>query len=244
MDGILRCSLYAFGPNRLHYCGPDSNRELLSYIEQGVVDGGLETLLKGFRTMYPYLELIARANGIADPFDDRVVEAYWIGNDLLDGVSKRRLYRHLEEGLDLKRKLDVGGFSAVADRIGLGAVPHHSFHVLSVWKRTGNVPVAHTLESLDACCVSWGDVIAVDGPKVEVMREPIVEGVGGLTLGKAEKTVVLRRPDCREDIDALKPGDIVTMHWSVPCEVITPTQAEALRRYTVRHLEMAIVPGR
>lgn len=203
----------------------------------------METLLKGFRTMYPYLELIARANGIADPFDDRVVEAYWIGNELLEGVDKRRLYRHLEEGLDLKRKLDVRGFSVVADRIGLGAVPHHSFHVLSVWKRTGNVPIAHTLESLDACRISWGEVVAVSGPKVEVMREPLVEELGGLKLGPTEKITIFRSPDCREDIDALKPRDTVTMHWGVPCEVVTPAQTDALRKYTVRHLAMAVVPG-
>ena len=32
----------------------------------------------------PYLRLIAAANGIADPLDRRVVEAYWLGNGLLE----------------------------------------------------------------------------------------------------------------------------------------------------------------
>lgn len=243
MDGILRCSLYAFGPNRLHYCGPDANHELLSYIDRGLVDPGLEALLKQFRTLYPYLNLIARANGIADPFDDRVVEAYWIGNELLEGVGKRKLFRHLEDGLDLKRKMTLRGFGAVTDRIGLGAVPHHSFHVLSVWKRTNDAPVEHSLESLDNCRISWGEVVSVSGPKIEVLREPLIESGGRLTLGPPVKTTVLRSPDCREDIDAVKAGDIITMHWGVPCEVVTPAQAATLRKYTAQHLAMAVVPG-
>ncbi len=45
----------------------------------------------------PYLQLIARSNDIADPFDARVVEAYWIGNELLDGVEVRQLYDSLVE---------------------------------------------------------------------------------------------------------------------------------------------------
>lgn len=199
-------------------------------------------MLKQFRTLYPYLNLIARANGIADPFDDRVVEAYWLGNDLLEGVGKRKLFRHLEDGLDLKRKMSLRGFGEVTDRIGLGAVPHHSFHVLSVWKRTNDAPVEHSLESLDSCRISWGEVMEVSGPKIEVMREPLVESGGRLSLGPAERTTVLRRPDCREDIDELKPGDIVTMHWGVPCEVVSPAQAADLKRYTQRHLAIAVLP--
>ncbi len=200
-------------------------------------------MLSKFRTLYPYLNLIARANGIRDPFDDRVVEAYWIGNGLLEGVGKSRLYRHLEDGLDLKRKMRPGGFSAMADRIGLGAAPHHSFHVLSVWKRTNDAPVEQSLEALDSCRISWGEVISVSGPKIEALRRPLVESSGRLSLGSAVRATVLRRPDCREDIDAIGPGDIITMHWGVPCEVITPVQARALRKYTERHLDMALLPG-
>lgn len=200
-------------------------------------------MLSKFRTLYPYLNLIAHANGIADPFDDRVVEAYWIGNELLRGVGKRKLFRHLEDGLDLKRKMDIRGFSSITDRIGMSAVPHHSFHVISVWKRTNDAPVEHTLESLDNCRISWGEVTDVNGPKIEVMREPLVEHGGNLSLGPAEKATVMRSPDCREDIDALKARDIVTMHWGVPCETITPKQALTLRKYTTHHLSMAIMPA-
>jgi hypothetical protein len=74
------------------YCGCDDNRTLFEYGIENATDGGLSPLLRRFTGALPYLQLIARAKGIADPFDPRVVEAYWIGNQLLDGVEVRQLY--------------------------------------------------------------------------------------------------------------------------------------------------------
>jgi hypothetical protein len=239
MDGILRCSRYAFGPNRLHYCGPDANQEILAYINEGESDPGLTVLLRGFATMFPYLRLIAQANGIRDPFDDRVVEAYWIGNDLLENVGRQRLWRHLAEGLEMKKKLDPRSFELVEDKIAQGAAPHHSFHVLDIWKRTGHLPIAQTLESMDECRISWGEVVAVDGPKITVETEPLVLLDGKLSLNPPAKRTIVRALESLSDIEQLAAGQIVTIHWGVPCEVITPGQAAQLRKYTLRHLNLA-----
>src|SRR5690242_9162463 len=97
IEGSLRFIHYAFMPNRLRYCGGDDNRTLFEYGVEQAVDGGLAPLLRRFTGALPYLQLIARANGIADAFDSRVVEAYWIGNDLLQGVEVRQLYDSLLE---------------------------------------------------------------------------------------------------------------------------------------------------
>ncbi|KPJ84999.1 hypothetical protein AMJ57_04665, partial [Parcubacteria bacterium SG8_24] len=183
MDGILRCSRYAFGPNRLHYCGPDANSEILAYLRQGESDPGLESLLSMFRTMYPYLQLIAEANGLADPFDEQVVEAYWIGNRLLEAVGRKPFYRHLSETLGMRRRIGGRAFNLVTDKLAAGALPHHSFHVFDIWKRTGNTETEHTLESMDSCRISWGRVTAVDGPSVTLLSEPLLLREGKLTLG-------------------------------------------------------------
>jgi hypothetical protein len=79
LSGSLRFIRYAFMPNRLRYCGGDDNRTLFEYGIENAVDGGLNPLLRRFTGALPYLQLIASANGIADAFDPRVVEAYWIG---------------------------------------------------------------------------------------------------------------------------------------------------------------------
>lgn len=239
MDGILRCSRYAFGPNRLHYCGPDKNREIFSYINEEVSDEGLTGLLKQFETMYPYLRHIAEANSIKDPFDSRVVEAYWLGNNLLLNVEKQQFHKHLVDGLHLKKKLDVRSFELVEDKIAEGAVPHHSFHVLDIWRRTGHVEKEHTLESMDECRVSAGVITKVSGPFIEVQREPLVYIGGKLLLGEPVIKKLVRRLESEYDIEQLAVGDIVSIHWSVICEKISAQQATTLKKYTLKHIALA-----
>ncbi|MCK9352287.1 MAG: DUF6390 family protein [Candidatus Pacebacteria bacterium] len=239
MDGILRCSKYAFGPNRLHYCGPDRNSEIFSYIEEKETDDGLVRLMSQFETMHPYLLHIAEANHIQDPLDDRVVEAYWIGNDLLEKIPKQKFYAHLLDGLHLKDKFGLKGFNAIAGKIDQGAVPHHSFHVFDIWRRTGHVEREHTLESMDACRISSGKIVSVNGPFIIVLTEPLLYEKGKLFLGPASEKKLVRQLESDYDIEQLKKDDIVTIHWNVICEKITKRQEENLKKYTLRHIRLA-----
>jgi len=239
MDGLLRCSKYSFGPNRLHYCGPDANRELLAYIKSGTRDPGLDSIIKGFKTLYPYLKFIAEANGIRDSFNDKVVEAYWIGNELLETIEKKNFYRHLLEDHELKKRIGGKAFEEITEKIQEGAVPHHSFHVFNIWKRAGNSGREHTLESMDSCRVSWGAVEKVDGPSIFVSTEPLVYENGKIFIGAKTNKKITRNLGSDFDIEQLKPGDTITMHWDVPCEVITANQALTLKKYTIKHLKLA-----
>lgn len=239
MDGLLRCSRYAFGPNRLHYCGPDANREIFDYIRGNQSDFGLKAILEQFRTMFPYLRRIADSNDIADPFDDRVVEAYWLGNRLLENVNQKEFYDHLVDDHGLKKKLDPRSFSRLADSIARGALPHHSFHVFAVWKRTGHNEKAQTLESVDSCRISWGEVLHVDGPFITVKTKPLILKAGKLALGEQIQKRIARCLDSYDDIERIAAGEIVSIHWDVPCEVITRRQVAALERYTEMSLQLA-----
>lgn len=238
-DGLLRCSRYAFGPNRLHYCGPDANRELFSYIDNDATDPGLEHILKAFKTMYPYLRLIADANNIRDAFDDRVVEAYWIGNRLLDTVQVKKFFNHLRDEQRLDQRMGWEAVNVIGETIVRGAVPHHSFHVLEVWRRTGHLDQEHTLESMDSCRISWGTVQEVDGPTIRVMTEPLTLQAGKLALGAPTLKKIVRSLGADFDIESLQPGHIVTIHWGVPCEVISKLQAAELKRRTLSHILFA-----
>ncbi|MCX6738604.1 MAG: DUF6390 family protein [Candidatus Parcubacteria bacterium] len=239
MNGILRCSRYAFGPNRLHYCGPDKNSEIFSHISEGEAGEGLTELLTQFETMYPYLSHIAEANNIQDPLSDKVVEAYWIGNSLLERVSKQKLYEHLRDKLRLKDKLGAKSFDLVTEKIGQGALPHHSFHVLDIWKRTGKEEREHSIENISECLVQVGKIISVSGPFIIVETEPVLYEKGKLTIGMPIQKNILRQLESDYDIEQLKSGDLVSIHWSVICEKITQRQAENLRKYTKRHIELA-----
>ena len=85
--GPLLFARYAYPPNALGLCGADGPRDLLEYGDAHASDAGLAEAARTFEGAWPYLELIAGANGIRDPLDPRVVEAYWVGNELLDNVS-------------------------------------------------------------------------------------------------------------------------------------------------------------
>ena len=130
-SGALRFARYAYPPNELGYCGPDASRQLLEQVAAGVDDRDLRRLLRGFEGAWPYLQLIAAANGIGDPLDDRVVEAYWVGNDLLDRVGPRLM------GDSLETRFRGPGRAAVGPpgrhRCRRAPLPHHSFHVFGVY---------------------------------------------------------------------------------------------------------------
>jgi len=238
MNGILRCSRYAFGPNRLHYCGPEANTELKDYINNSK-DSGLSHLLKQFQTLYPYLQSIAHANGIDDYFNDKVVEAYWLGNNLLENIGKPKFHSFLVDELQIKKRLPFKEFRWLEEKISRGAVPHHSFHVMNIWRRTGNMDVPHTLESMDECRVSAGVVKEVAGPDIIVEYEPLILESGRLALGAPLKRKLSRRLESEYDIEQMRAGETVSMHWGIPCEVITKIQAETLRKYTMRNIAFA-----
>lgn len=235
LAGPLRFIRYAFMPNRLRYCGVDDNSTLFEYGVESVVDGGLDPLLRSFSGALPYLQLIARANGISDPFDERVVDAYWIGNSLLEGVEARQLYDHLDERF--KKQLQGRTREWVLGKAPAGARPHHNFHVFDVHSRTGELD--HSLHTMDQCRVSWGKVVETAGPELVVERQPLVVLDGKLALGLVSRERVARQIEGRGFADVATVGDWVTVHWSWVCEVITPQQQASLSRYTDDHLRLA-----
>ena len=235
LEGMSRFVRYGFMPNRLRYCGGDDNRTLFEYGIERVVDKGLQQLLVQFTGALPYLKLIAHANGLADPFDARVVEAYWLGNELLEHVEMRQLYNSLAERFG--KQLQGRTRDLVLGKAPAGARPHHSFHVLDVHSRVGELPMAmHILES---CRVSWGRVQQVDGGELLVQRQPLVLCDQKLGLGEPSLERVVRQVDGRGFADAAQPGDWVSIHWGWVCEVISDRQQAQLERYTRYHLALA-----
>ena len=229
MDGILRCSRYSFGPNRLHYCGPD----------RSAVDMGVEAYLREFKTLYPYLKLIATANNIADPFDTQVVEAYWLGNELLENISQQKLYQFLLNNLELKKKIKLKEFNWLENKLQQGVRPHHSFHVLNLWRQISDRAEAQNFVSLAECCVSAGKIVSVKGPEIIVLAETLIYNQGKITLGAPENKTLTRQLEAEYDIEQLKPEQLISFHWGVPCEVISEKQASSLKKYTLQNIMFA-----
>lgn len=222
-QGLLMCGRYSFAPNSLHYCGPERQNDMLGYVQSGVVDVGLAGLLNRFDTLYNYLVLIAQQNNIADPFDRRVVEAYWLGNSLLGNVKVQAFAAHLSD--TLKRKLTGKKFSCVMDTSIRGGIPQHNFHVLNIFVRTGHHAVPHTLSTMDQCRISWGKVVDIQKQCV-VAVSPLTYKNNQLLLGKPEHRIV--------SCVAVKPkkGEWVSIHWGYVCDIVTDWQRINLQRYT------------
>ncbi len=239
-SGALRFGRYAFPPNRLGYCGPTDHAALLEYVASGRPDRGLVELERRFDGAYPYLALIALANGIPDPFDERVVEAYWVGSPLLAGVGAAPFHESLRSRF--RGRMDGRSFDWLTAKLRLGAVPHHDFHVFDVYTRAGlmNDPGAPVmLETMDACRISWGAVVDVERDQLLIRRRPLLLAGGRLALGEPRMERVTRQLDGRGFVDEARPGDHVSVHWTWACEVLEPGALAGLRAVTDRCLALA-----
>ncbi len=77
---------YAHAPNALGYCGPADAAALRAVACGAGADVDVRRWPR-FSGAWPYQEVIAELAGIDDPLDERVVRAYWTGNELTDAVG-------------------------------------------------------------------------------------------------------------------------------------------------------------
>jgi hypothetical protein len=212
---------------------------LHDYIKSNKTDPGLELLLRKFETLYPYLRHIASINKIKDPFDASVVEAYWLGNTLLETENTRNLHKFLIDDLGTKKKMGGRDFEHLENKLPRGAVPHHSFHVLNVWRQTGHNDLLDDLRRMDQCRISSGLVTEVSGPEITVTTEPLVYVSGKIMISPPISKKIFRSLEAEYDIEQIKVGQIVSIHWGVPCEIITEHQANILKKYTQKSIDFA-----
>ncbi|WP_103759631.1 DUF6390 family protein [Streptomyces sp. SM10] len=220
-EGARLFARYAYPPNALGYCGPEDASALL----RTEVAGGIERRAREFEGAWCYLEFLAESAGIADPLDEKVVEAYWIGNDLLERASPAALLDRMRD----RFRTQAGGTWRDA---GDGALAHHSFQVFDVYpwagllRTTGN-PTA--LDVLDRCRIRTGVVRDVDGERVVVESAPLLWDGASIVTGTPHPESVRWSTGGRALIDRPSPGDVVALHWDWVCDVVTEEQAARIR---------------
>jgi hypothetical protein len=239
-SGPVRFARYAYGPNRLGYCGPDDAAALWQQAVEGTAEVGLRDLARQFEGAWPYLRLIADANGIRDELDARVVEAYWLGNDLLEAVTPNLLGRSLE--VRFRSRLDSSTWHWLKSKAPGGARPMHAFHVLDVFPCTGLLRSGdrdNLLGVMDACRIRWSRVLERDGDALVVSAVPLVLCDGRLALGAPIPQRVQAWRDGTSFVAAAEPGDVVALHWDWACERLSPRQLANLIGWTRFELEIA-----
>ncbi len=233
-SGLQLFARYAYPPNERGYCGPDDHLALLEYRTSGLIDGGLAELARAFHGPWPYLRLMADKTGAGGPFSERIVEAYWVGNDLLDQVDVLDFGNTVEE----RFKSRVGRrWPGMAEAIP-GGIPHHSFHVFVTYPWVGLLAQSdrgEPLRILDQCRIRWGQVVAVEGDTAVVRSRPLTWDGTRLDLGASRVESVVGGHGFAKP---LKPDEWVSMHWGWMCDRLGPRQLADLQRFSGRQLAM------
>jgi hypothetical protein len=227
---------YAFPPNELGYCGPPGSEELLAELDSG--EGGIDLVsrARAFDGAWPYLEALAECGNIADPLDDAVVRAYWVGSGLTDAVDPARLLARVQCAFAGQ----PGG--VVHDIVGdSNCLAHHSFHVFAVYPWLKLVPRAgpQALSVLQQCRIRWGTVVQLDREQAVVRSRPLVFDGSVLSLGTEALETVRWSADGRALVDRPSEDDLVSMHWDWMCDRLTAPDVDALDRCTDRALTLA-----
>ncbi len=229
-SGAQLFARYAYPPNELGYCGPDDASVLLG---RGIeAEAQIELHARQFEGAWSYLELIAAAAHIDDPLDPRVVEAYWLGNELLELIDDAATPQLLRERLPPQSGAMWGR-----------GLAHHGYHVFAVypWTRllfgaNGNAHAAATaLRVLDQCRIRWGTVTALDGDRAIVRCRPLAWHDATLVLGEPaaqSAAIVVDGRSLLAGETAPAVGDDVAMHWDWVCDVLQHDQLAALERCT------------
>ena len=222
---------YAYAPNALGYCGPP----LGATLRDGTVDDVRVAATK-FTGAWPYLQVLSKMTGIADPLDYRLVESYWVGG----GVGA-----DLDAGEFVDELLAIIGpqagryWSHLGPELVCEAAANHCFHVFGVypWSRLlGRGLDEHPMSVLENCRITWGTVLSRDGDDVEVSCRTLIWDGEALELSEPSPRRLEVWADGYSAVPNVAVGDDVAIHWGRLCGRLGAEQIRALADSTARQL--------
>ncbi len=229
IDSLKKACLYSIPPNKLGFCGPEGAcQKLEKFISNPSPENALDAKnsLKKFNALYPYLELIAEANG-RQPFSAEVIEAYWLGNGLLENVSFREMQKTILslQKHGLPRRIAERKAAGLPD----GMLPHHSMHVLYI--NFINPKVKPLIQNLGNCLIQWGEVQEKTAKGISIKGIELISESSELKLKEKEKTV-------QNPFNLLiQEKDQVSVHWGNAIERISSDELKNLKKYAIKNLE-------
>ena len=194
-------------------------------------DVDVPALARGFSGAWPYQQVLAELAGIDDPLDERVVRAYWTGNELTDRIANVRFGTALLERI----RPQAGHYWAhLTDDLLAEAAPTHAFHVFGVypWSRLLSTGLPEPLKVLDACRIGWAEVVEVEPEQLLVRMRHLTHDGGVLALGAVVEERIGHRSEGMSFIDQVAPGDHVAVHWGFACDRLTEEQVAQLEHWT------------
>lgn len=236
LSGARLATLYSLMPNRLGFCGPQEGcvyGKLRKFLLGEISEKEIRKILSKFEASYAYYKLIARKNDIRDPLNKKVVEAYWLGNKLLEKVNAEDVKKMILKDFVKPNLLSQ---ETAIQRIALipkNSKAHHSFHVFILGSVTGRVDFKD-VKLRDICRPGWGKVISMKGDKVLVEYEPLAEKSGKIKFGKKKRKYINWDRKLVPDISL---GDWVSFHWDFLAQKLKKENIKNLEKYTKSNLK-------
>ncbi len=224
---------YAYAPNALGYCGPPDPAALTSGSRERI-----EAMAKQFSGAWPYLQVLSKMTGIADPLDHRLVESYWLGGGVgaeLDATE------FIAELLAIIGPQAGHYWAHLNPQLRCEVAANHCFHVLGVypWSRLLGKGIAEQpVNVLDNCRITWGTVLSRDGDDVEVSCRRLIWDGHALALSEPSARRLDVWADGYSAVADVAAGDTVAIHWSRVCGRLGPEQARTLADATARQLRV------
>ncbi len=229
MDAIGFACRYSFITNKLDYCGKTGAfTELLDYIQAPKKEKQEKVceLLSSFFGLHSYLQLIAESNK-KNWLDFDVLEAYWLGNNLLENIRHREFQRTILSLQNFGLPRDIAEKKAVF--LPRNLLPQHSAHVLHVNFITQKL--APIEKNLSNCLIQWAQV---QGQKFD--GRIIAKGIELFSQNNEfvlrEKNKLLQNPF---SLQAEK-RDFVSVHWNNAIALLEEHQLENLKKFTLQNI--------
>lgn len=233
MNGTDLAVRFSYIVNSLRYCGPaEAHKKFIHYIKNKDNREEVDKILAHFEALMPYLQAIAEKTG-KKALDYDVVEAYWIGNSLLDRFDKKDLEKIINELV--KKGLPKSLSERLIKNLPEGFTPHHSFNVfyVGVGQTTGKVPT--TLPNMNSCMISYGKVQKIGENELHVKKSFIELKNNKYFFGKEKEHKISYIKDMLPDI---KVNDTVALHWDFATAVLDEKQLANLKKYTQKTLDV------
>lgn len=224
---------YAFAPNQLGYCGPPE----VATLQKGTAEEVRE-VAKRFSGAWPYLQVLSRMTGIADPLDYRLVESYWLGGGIAAGLDPVEFADALLAVIGPR----AGHYwSHLTADLAVEAAGNHCFHVFGVypWSRLlGRGMDQHPLHVLDNCRITWATVLSREGDHVEASCRRLTWDGHALELSAPSAQRLDIWANGYSAVPDVAAGDEVAVHWGRVCGRLDPDQVRALQDSTARQLDL------
>ena len=228
--GLKVATAYSLPSFSLGFCGPQDkkSRKTLSDYASGkpASEKAIRKIFEKFEAAYSYYKLIAKKNNIEDPFDEKVLKAFWVGNRLLEQVSREDLQKLILTNFYRPGLLSKTEARIKAQKVPKGATAHHSFHVLILGAVAKRVKLEGSL--LDLCRIGWGKVKKLEKNSLIVKYKPLLTK-NEIKLGNDIEKKIHRN---KHILPKIRIGDYISFHWGEACGVLNKSSLKNLEFYT------------